>query len=104
MFDLGGGEHGMTRRLILFFMLSIFYAVVSFAGETHKASGVVKELKANKVAISHGPISTMNMGAMTMLFDVADPEMLKDLKPGTKLDFSFDNSKDAMTITDFELK
>lgn len=40
-----------------------------------------------KVTITHGPIASLKWPAMTMDFRVEDPELLRPLKPGQKVDF-----------------
>ncbi|MDH5546371.1 MAG: copper-binding protein [Gammaproteobacteria bacterium] len=68
-------------------LMSVFTTV--FAADEHEASGTINSIdNVNKTLnISHGPITTMGMGAMTMDFAVADPFMLKEVKPGQKIKF-----------------
>jgi Cu/Ag efflux protein CusF len=42
---------------------------------------------AGTVKLSHDPIKSLNWPKMTMDFKAHDPAMLKDLKPGTQVDF-----------------
>ena len=57
----------------------------------HKAQGTVDRVdaKAGTVSLNHGPIPTLKWPAMTMEFKVANPTLLKDLKPGAPVSFEF---------------
>ena len=77
------------RLFIAVLVVLMSFATAVFAASEHEASGTVNSIdNSNKtINISHGPISTMGMGAMTMDFGVADPFMLKEVKPGQKIKF-----------------
>ncbi|MDH5228779.1 MAG: copper-binding protein [Gammaproteobacteria bacterium] len=72
-------------------VLTLCFSMVSsvFAGDEHEVSGTVNSVdkSARTINISHGPIKTMGMSAMTMNFAVADPAMLDEIKAGQKIDF-----------------
>ena len=57
---------------------------------------------AGKVTIKHAPLPNLGMGAMTMVFRVADPAMLDKLKAGDKIRFQADTVKGALTVTKIE--
>lgn len=59
------------------------------ASKVHKGSGVVKSVNAHAgvVNLDHGPIASLGWGAMAMDFKVKDHNLLKDLKPGQKVEF-----------------
>ncbi|MBY0505622.1 MAG: SCO family protein [Bryobacteraceae bacterium] len=52
----------------------------------HRASGLVLDVRAPMVTISHAEIPGV-MPAMAMEFRAASPEELKDLRPGSRVDF-----------------
>jgi Cu/Ag efflux protein CusF len=54
---------------------------------------------AGKITLKHGPIRNLEMGAMTMVFRVQDPAMLKALKAGDRVQFEADRVNGAITIT-----
>jgi len=58
---------------------------------THSGTGVVRKIDpaAGKVTVQHEPIASMGWPAMTMAFDVKDKALLRDVKPGQKVDFTF---------------
>lgn len=61
----------------------------AFAADEHEASGTVNSVDKERktLNITHGPIKSMGMSGMTMDFNVADPAMLNEVKPGQKIEF-----------------
>ena len=57
---------------------------------------------AEKVTLRHAPIANLGMPAMTMVFKVADPKMLDELKEGDKIRFSADRLNGAITVIGIE--
>ncbi|MFT3666558.1 copper-binding protein [Piscinibacter sp.] len=52
-----------------------------------------------KVTLKHGPIASLDMPGMTMVFRVANPAMLDGLKEGDKVKFTAARLNGAITIT-----
>ncbi len=69
------------------------------------AEGEVRRVDkdAKKLTIRHGPIQSLNMPAMTMVFQVKDPAMLDQVKAGDKIKFAADKVGGAYTITQIEV-
>jgi len=59
------------------------------AAATHVGRGKVVSVdnQAGTVKLTHDPIKSLKWPKMTMDFKAHDPAMLKDLKPGTQVDF-----------------
>lgn len=55
-----------------------------------------------KVTMKHGPIASLDMPGMTMVFKVADPKVLDGLKEGDKVKFAADRVNGAITVTAIE--
>lgn len=55
-----------------------------------------------KLTLQHGPLENLNMPGMTMLFRVADPAFLKQIKPGDKVRFRVERVKGKLTVTQLE--
>jgi Cu(I)/Ag(I) efflux system periplasmic protein CusF len=74
------------------------------AGKVHKASGKVTKVdQANgSVTIAHGPVASMNWPSMTMSFKAKDKAMLRKIKPGDQVQFSFVQSGKDHTITEIK--
>ncbi len=86
----------MHRQTNWIFILYLFFATSLIASEKHIAIGVVNAIdnKAKIISISHEPIESMGMSAMTMDFPVKDVAMLAKIKIGQKVKF-------VLTVDDF---
>ena len=69
--------------------------------QAQSVRGQVKKVDAGagKMTIDHAPIKSLNMDSMTMVFRVADPEMLKQVKPGDRILFDAERVNGAITVT-----
>ncbi len=100
-------------------LLPVAGSIAGFAGLTHAASlpleeqrfmqqrrvgvmpsptGVVQQ-GPGKVTIKHGEIKNLDMPPMTMVFTMADPSMLTNLKVGDKVRFVVEQQNGKMVIT-----
>jgi Cu/Ag efflux protein CusF len=68
------------------------------------ADGEVRKVdkSAKKITLRHGPIPSLEMPAMTMVYRVEDPAMLDQVKAGDKVKFSAEKLGEALTITKIE--
>lgn len=64
------------------------------AGEVRKV-----DTELNKLTLRHEPIANLEMPAMTMVFHVASPEFLKNLKPGDKVRFHAESTDGNLVVT-----
>ncbi|MBL8301895.1 MAG: copper-binding protein [Ideonella sp.] len=55
-----------------------------------------------RLTLRHGPIPSLDMAPMTMVFRVADPAMLEGLKEGDKVRFGADRVNGLITVTAIE--
>jgi Cu(I)/Ag(I) efflux system protein CusF len=87
------------------FPAAAFALVLFMAGalaQTATADGEVKKIDqaAGKITIRHGPIKAFDMeNPMTMVYRVADPAMLKQVKVGEKVQFDVKHENGTFTIT-----
>lgn len=58
------------------------------------------DVEQGKVTLKHGPIESLGMPPMTMVFKVADPAMLGKLMVGDKVKFKADRVNGAFTVTE----
>jgi Cu(I)/Ag(I) efflux system protein CusF len=74
------------------------------ASTTSMADGEVRKIdkEQGKVTLKHGPIASLDMPGMTMVFKVADLKMLDTLKQGDKVKFAADKVNGAITVTAIE--
>ncbi len=70
-------------------------------GDMMMTEGVITRIDAanSKVGIKHEAITNLKMPAMTMVFRVADPALLKDLKVGDAVRFHAENPAGKLTVT-----
>lgn len=68
------------------------------------ADGEVRKVDkdAKKITIKHGPLQSLDMPAMTMVFQVKDPAMLDQVKAGDKVKFQAEKVGSAFTVTKIE--
>jgi Cu/Ag efflux protein CusF len=83
--------------------LLAFAAVAQTAGDM--ASGEIRKVDkdAGKVTIKHGDIKSLDMPAMTMVFQVRDPALLDKVKSGDKVQFNAERRDGAIVVTTMEV-
>ena len=66
------------------------------------ADGEVRkiDMAQGKVTLRHGPIKSLDMPGMTMVFTVSDKAMLESVKPGDKVRFKATNENGRMMVTE----
>ena len=66
--------------------------------------GVVKKIDkaSGKVTVAHGPLTNLNMPAMTMVFRVKDAAWLDQMRADGKIRFLADSINGTLTIVRFE--
>jgi Cu/Ag efflux protein CusF len=69
------------------------------------SEGVVRKIDAanGKITLRHGPIVNLDMPAMTMVFRVQPPELLKPVKVGDRVKFHVESIEGAYTVTAIQL-
>ena len=55
-----------------------------------------------KLTLKHGPLKSLDMPAMTMVFQVSDPSMLDKLRAGDKVRFRAEKQDGKFTVTRVE--
>ncbi|MCQ0988284.1 copper-binding protein [Jiella marina] len=76
--------------------------VPAFAADYTK--GVVQKVdaKAKKLTIKHEELKNLDMPAMTMVFFVADPDMLTKAKEGGSIEFVAERLRGKLTVTEMK--
>ena len=74
------------------------------AAEAPLTDGEVRKIDkdAAKITIRHGPITNLDMPAMTMVFQVKDKSMLEQFKAGDKIKFRAEKVSDGIAVTRME--
>ena len=97
-------------RMIAAVLISLLCALPALADDKHHhgadaaADGEVRKVDkaAKKITIKHGPIQSLDMPAMTMVYRVKDPAMLDQVNAGDKVTFSAEKLGGALTVTKIE--
>ncbi len=84
---------------------SAHHAPAASAAAAATSDGEVRKVdkEQGKVTLKHGPIANLAMPGMTMVFKVADPKMLDNLKPGDRVKFAASKMEGAITVTAIEM-
>ncbi|HEX2651369.1 MAG TPA: copper-binding protein [Burkholderiales bacterium] len=93
----------MKRSLACAITLALSaFMLPAYPQPPHQASGTVTKVEPEKnaVTVKHGPVESLKWPAMTMSFKVKDKKVLEKMKPGAKVDFTFEQSGKDYTITD----
>jgi Cu(I)/Ag(I) efflux system periplasmic protein CusF len=79
----------MEKIMKTVFAIATVLLIGLSTAQAQSVRGQVKKIDAGagKMTIDHAPIKSLNMDSMTMVFRVADPEMLKQVKPGDRILF-----------------
>lgn len=90
------------KRLFFALLLGVLGIHGIAAGEM--ADGEIRKVDkgAQKITIKHGPLATLDMPPMTMVFRVKDPTFLDKVKPGDKVKFEAEKIGGAFTVTRIE--
>lgn len=87
-----------------YLIAAVFATIVSAAPAVAQeyTRGTVKEVKADReqVTVIHEELKNLDMPAMTMVFNVADPAMLEDMTEGATIEFVADRVRGKLTITE----
>nr|WP_315225454.1 copper-binding protein [uncultured Albidiferax sp.] len=68
------------------------------------ADGEVRkvDLPAQKITLRHGEIKNLDMPPMSMVFQVKNPALLENVKPGDKVKFTAEQIGSALVVTDLQ--
>ncbi len=103
----------MTQTMrSLFIALSLLTATAPLAGApalaaqhaTEMSEGEVRRIDKDtgKMTLRHGPLTNLDMPAMTMVFQVSDKAMLDQVKVGDKVRFHAEKIGSQYTVTKIE--
>jgi Cu(I)/Ag(I) efflux system protein CusF len=94
------------KQLLGIAILLAGLAASAASGSTHDAAALFEgevrrvDKDARKITLRHGPMPSLDMPAHTMVFQVKDPAMLDQVKPGDKVRFHAEKRGGAFTITE----
>ena len=85
-------------------IIATLAAGLAFAQTPNLTDGEIRKVDkgAKKLTIKHAPMPSLDMPAMTMVFQVKDPAMLEQVKVGDKVKFDAQKLGGAFTVTRIE--
>ena len=95
----------MTKFKLVITAMALVLGTTMVSAQTAPATppvaGTIKKVdtEQGKVTIDHAKIPNLDMEAMSMVWGVKDPEMLKGLKAGDKIKFTADRVDGSLTVT-----
>jgi Cu/Ag efflux protein CusF len=94
---------GFTRKAFAASLLAI--AAVSGAVAAELADGEIRKIdrENSKLTIKHGPLKSLDMPPMTMVFGVQHAELLEKLQVGDKVRFDAEKVEGRIVVTRIEL-
>lgn len=92
----------MTGRLLGAAVLAWCTATSALAAGANDGEVRKIDRSASKVTIRHGPLPSLDMPPMTMVFQVRDKALLERVKPGDKVKFDAIKEAGAYIVTHIE--
>jgi len=89
------------KRIAIGLIAALAISGTALAQNLPTVSGTVEKVDTTqgKITIDHGPIPNLDMEAMTMVFRAQDPNLLKGLKAGDKVQFTADRVNGQISVT-----
>ena len=87
------------KRIAITLLAALSLSGAALAQNLPLVSGTVEKVDTaqGKITIDHGPIQSLE--AMTMVFRAQDPNLLKGLKAGDKVQFTADRVNGQISVT-----
>ena len=92
----------ITTSLLVLACFGASAQTTTAAKEMAEAEVRKVDIEAKKVTLKHGPIKSLDMPGMTMVFQVKDTTLLEKLKAGDKIRFSAEQQQGAYVVTGIE--
>ena len=94
----------MNKLIIALLIAAGSAASIAVAQTKDMAEAEVRKVDrdARKVTLKHGPIRSLDMPAMTMVFQIKDVSLLDKLVAGEKIRFSAEQQQGAYVVTAVE--
>lgn len=92
----------MKKQLMIAALAALFSLPLQAADPAPLSQGEVRKVDAaaQKITLRHGPIASIGMPPMTMVFEVARPELLEGLSAGEKVRFQVERQGSRYIVTE----
>jgi Cu(I)/Ag(I) efflux system periplasmic protein CusF len=97
------------KKILVPVFSSLLLSTSAVWATNHQADATLTEGEVRKVdtetkklTLKHAEIKNLGMPGMTMVFQVKDPAMLEQVKPGDKVRFTAEKVNGAITVTSLE--
>lgn len=89
-------------KLINLTAVALIFSAGAALADTHLTKGTVTKVDAkwSKVTVDHEELKNLDMPAMKMVFQLAEPEMVDQLSEGENIRFAADRVNGKLTITE----
>lgn len=89
-------------KILVATVISLSMPALALAVEYTKGEVTKIDTKQKKMTIKHGELKNLGMPAMTMVFVVADEQMLSRVKVGEAIEFVADRVNGRITVTEIK--
>ena len=89
------------KRIAISLIATLALSGAALAQGQPTVTGTVEKVDTaqGKITIDHGAIPNLNMDPMTMVFRAQDPNLLKGIKAGDKVQFTADRVNGQISVT-----
>ncbi|GIZ13775.1 copper-binding protein [Pseudomonas sp. NCCP-436] len=95
----------MNKSLLLAALATLLSLPVQAADSQPLSRGEVRmvDIASQKITLRHGPISSIGMPPMTMVFEVEKPELLEGISVGDRVDFQAKQQANRFIVTELHV-
>lgn len=95
----------MRNTVIVAAMVALFSLPLQAAEPAPLSQGEVRKIDvgAQKITLRHGPIASIGMPPMTMVFEVEKPELLEGVSAGEKVNFQVQQQGSRYIVTELQV-
>ena len=95
----------MNKSLLIATLATLFSLPLQAAAPAPLSQGEVRKVDAaaQKITLRHGPIASIGMPPMTMVFEVEKPELLEGVSAGEKVKFQVQQQGNRYIVTELQV-
>ena len=95
----------MKSTLMITALATLFSLPLQAAEPAPLSQGEVRkvDITAQKITLRHGPIASVGMPPMTMVFEVGEPKLLEGVSGGEKVSFQVEQRGSRYVVTELNV-